>query len=220
VIITQTACNALSMGTEEYRMAPSDVLQDRSLFTGEPCLPPCWYGLHVGESNYDDVLTIVNSLSFIDADSIKTNTVGYNDPATDEQKNGIDIKANCKIPIEQNCLIITVVDNVLREIGSHLNYNVSLGEISENLGPPDFISITRGSGKYNCQIGLIWVNVQVVVYNNQDIPDQAREICTSIQRGEPVSSQLLVEYIVYYDQNWIRSLPRYEIDFKWPGFEK
>jgi len=49
-------------------------VQDETLVTGKPSLPPCWYEIISGETNTQDALNIVKRLSFVDPKSVVETT--------------------------------------------------------------------------------------------------------------------------------------------------
>ncbi len=57
---------------------------DKSLLTDTPCPAPCWYGLELEKSSKADVLTTLQTLSFINSNSIDESAEGYLDPITNK----------------------------------------------------------------------------------------------------------------------------------------
>lgn len=49
-------------------------VQDESLVTTKPCLPPCWYGIYPGQTTLEEAIEIVKGLSFVDPDSVARST--------------------------------------------------------------------------------------------------------------------------------------------------
>jgi len=54
-------------------MPPPPSVQDESLTTGEPCLPPCWYGIHPGQTTLQEAIEIAKGLPFVDPASVIQN---------------------------------------------------------------------------------------------------------------------------------------------------
>lgn len=52
-------------------MPPPPPVQDESLVTGVPCSPPCWYGIHPGQTAVEEAIKIVRGLPFVVSDSLK-----------------------------------------------------------------------------------------------------------------------------------------------------
>ena len=46
-------------------------IQDETLVTGRPCLPPCWHGIIPGETNTQDALNLVKQLPFVDSATVE-----------------------------------------------------------------------------------------------------------------------------------------------------
>jgi len=48
--------------------------QDETLVSGEPCMPPCWYGIFPEETRTQDAINTVTNLSFVNPDSVEETT--------------------------------------------------------------------------------------------------------------------------------------------------
>ncbi len=56
----------------DLRVQPA--VQDETLITGEPCLPPCWYGIIPEETSIRDAVQILTTIPFVDPKSVKETT--------------------------------------------------------------------------------------------------------------------------------------------------
>ncbi len=56
----------------DLRVQPA--VQDETLITGEPCLPPCWYGIIPEETSIRAAVQILMTIPFVDPKSVKETT--------------------------------------------------------------------------------------------------------------------------------------------------
>jgi hypothetical protein len=94
---------------------------DKSLLTGEPCAPPCWYGLVPGESSADEVLSTLRSLPFVDPDSIDEDFISWESSVS---RAGYSIGR------------IRIEEGKIRAIDIDLEYDLTLQELIDVLGEP------------------------------------------------------------------------------------
>lgn len=94
---------------------------DKSLLTGEPCAPPCWYGLVPGESSADEVVSTLKSLPFVDGDSIIEDFITWKSSVmnTDDYVGYIRIE-----------------ENKVELLSIELEYDLTLQELIDVLGEP------------------------------------------------------------------------------------
>lgn len=70
-IITSSGCRRFSCDTGTAYVVTDDQADfvEHSLLTHSPCAPPCWQGIIPGETDEQEVLSILNDLEFVDPDS-------------------------------------------------------------------------------------------------------------------------------------------------------
>lgn len=142
---------------------PSVEQKDMSPFTGIPCAPPCWRGLSLGLSSENEVKSTLNTLSYIKHDSVVFHKMLMPSLNPNEYKQGVEILARC-VSINNECLKLQVVDNILLEVNLLLNYKISFKEAIDYLDNPDFIGYQTPTGeKIYCQILMIWQTKQIIL---------------------------------------------------------
>jgi hypothetical protein len=142
-------------------------LMDKSPFTGNPCAAPCWYGLEIAKSNESEVITAVNSLSFIDEESLKIRSLTMEGFDPKIWVPGKWITADCLRP-KKHCLDVNIADGRLRDIKSTLNYKISFDEVVKDIGNPDKVVRTNYSAEViACYIRLVWTQKQLVLVSKK-----------------------------------------------------
>ncbi len=142
-------------------------LMDKSPFTGAPCAAPCWYGLEITKSNEAEVVSTLKSLSFIDEESLKINSISM--PGFDPNiwVPGKRITANCLQP-RIPCLLVNIADGRLRDIKNILNYQITFDEVVKNISDPDKVVSTNYSAEViACNIRLVWIEKQLVLISKR-----------------------------------------------------
>lgn len=187
---------------------PLPAIIDRSPFTGVPCSAPCWYGLVIGKSSEGEVRSTLEVLPFLDQstiDYVQRKWMPGIAPNIDAQ--GVDVYASCIRP-HQPCVELSVADNVLTRIDILLNYQISVGEIVENLGAPDYVG-TQQSGVEvrTCEVVLIWYSKQLILtsapialYNSSP-----RNDCDVVQDTGKPASNLAMSNVSYRSLPWVDS---------------
>lgn len=143
---------------------PSPDQMDRGPFTGIPCTAPCWHGLIIGQSNENDVMSTLPTLTFINHNTINVHQM-QSLPSLDPSiwGKGVEITANC-ITAEKQCVTIRVVENALTDVVTVMNYNIRVEEAIKYLGNPDYIGFDRAGGEQiACKVYLIWKEKQLVL---------------------------------------------------------
>lgn len=167
---------------------------DLSPFTGIPCAAPCWYGLEVGKSTENDVISVLSTLTFIDQETMRTYKVSMPNYDYGKSAPGILIEANCT-NTNQKCLTLAVIDNILTKIIVGFNYSMSQGAAVEYLGEPDYIGYGNlGSEKIICEVYLVWVDSRLVLATRFEDFEQAEKYCYIVHNeGKAPSSLLILE---------------------------
>lgn len=185
-------------------LAPDQM--DRSTFTGIPCAAPCWYGLVVGRSSEHDVMSTLSTLTFIDQDTVEVfrgtrPTLNYEAFAP-----GAEIAARCTQP-KQQCLTLTVANDILTNITVILNYEMRVDEAIRYLGDPDYIGYQDlGAERIICEAYMVWVGKQLVLATAKFEGRQVETNCDAIRDTERIRSDLLVAEARYMSSTAIESL--------------
>lgn len=190
-------------------------LVDKSLLTGEPCAPPCWYGIIPGKTSETDALGIVNGLEFINRDTIMVHegvrggTVSWQ-TVFDEDSSLVE-----GLSFDES--------GVVYQIGMILRYPMTLQGVIDVIGDPDGLmsSLIMGyDGSANDKsIDIVWFDEGLeapVAY----LPISER---TSSSVVEPDSS---IRYLTYFPSvssvgEYIHIRGKDPADFvQWEGFDK
>jgi hypothetical protein len=179
---------------------PTTDQMDKSPFTGIPCAAPCWYELEIGKSNESDVISTIQTLTFIDQNSVYTHHMlsmsTYDDPQVFAE--GIEVRANC-INTENQCVTVQVVKDILTEISIVLNYQIKVDETIKYLGNPTYVGFDRAGGeRIACRVFLIWNEKKLVLESKifEGI-NAAEKNCFTIEDTGKVSANLLVSEVKY-----------------------
>jgi hypothetical protein len=190
-----TAC-----GIAIAKPTPTPDQMDKSPFTGIPCAGPCWYGLELGKSNENDVISIIPTLTFIDQNSVIYHRMEsmstYEDLRTFGE--GEIILANC-VNTEEQCLTIQVVKNILTEVSVVLNYQIKVDEAIKYLGNPNYIGFDRAGGeRIACRVYLIWSEKQLVLTSKIfEGVSAAEKNCFIVRETGRISPSILVSEVKY-----------------------
>ncbi len=131
---------------------------DRSFLTGDPCTPPCWYGLKLDVSTEDEVMSVLETLPFVDPTSIEIFHPGFHDALTEEYFTATRIYVS---NIGNGSIDVTIAGSVLKLIHSGLNYEITIGEIVNQIGPPDVVYTIPGGESDYCSVDIIWLDKQL-----------------------------------------------------------
>lgn len=112
---------------------------DRSLLTGEPCLPPCWQGITPGESTEEDVAAILEQASFVNTDSLEWL---QDDEGTDVAVMWVspavsDWASPDASPYAMSHIIFGP-DGTVSSISTDLEYELGVQDLIELAGEPDY----------------------------------------------------------------------------------
>lgn len=190
---------------------------DNSVFTSIPCKAPCWYGLELNESTKEEVLTVLNELTFISQSTIQEASVGYWDPILKENLQANLIAANCVQPQERQCVGLTIADGKLKIIGLFPNREIRFDELVNYLGPPDYVSANLIPPVHSpgCSISLFWVSRQIVADHTEK---SNNALCDEVQSGMGIEPSLLVNSITYFLPEYIELSMTSSESYPWAGF--
>lgn len=194
-------------------------LIDRSILTDEPCPAPCWYGLEVGKSGRDEIKKTLETLSFINPDTIDEGPYyDYLDPTTEKYLPAEFISAHCRSN-QRRCVLFVMVNDALESIGLTPNYYLSIEEVVNHLGPPDYSRVALAPdivlipGRSGCiSLFFSWDKKQIMMQSDDEI---GKKLCSSFDKGGGIPPDLAINWIVY-GERYI-AIER-EFGGPWPGF--
>lgn len=193
-------CSTTRIGTLSTPQSTSSTEQmDKSPLTGVPCAAPCWQGLEIGKSNGDEVLATVDTLLFINHQSVETTQVSM--PGIDgEYGSGILIRASCANS-DQQCLSLAVVDNVLTNITVGINYDVKPDEAIAYLGNPDYIGYDNlGAEKVLCEVYMVWRDRRLILAARFNDASGATNYCDVVRDKDKIPAGLLLSQARYMSE--------------------
>jgi len=165
---------------------------DKSPFTGVPCAAPCWQGLEVGKSSERDVIVVLSKLTFINQETVQTYHVSMPNIDYSASAQGILIEANCANPGQQ-CLSLSVIDNVLTRIVIGLNYEIRPNEAIDYLGKPDYVGYDDFSAeKIMCEVYLVWKSSRLVLATKLGDSAGAEKYCYVVRSEGKVPASLQI----------------------------
>jgi hypothetical protein len=194
-IILMIIMGAFLAGCSQFNVSFDQM--DISPFTGIPCAAPCWQGLVIGKSTESEVMSTLQTLTFINQKTVYIHRMSM--PGLD-QKNfgpGAEVTANCIHPSEQ-CLTISVEDGILTGVEVALNYKIRLDEAIEYLGDPDYINYQMlGAENVSCEIQLVWKNRQFVLASVPFTGDMTEKYCDDVKNNGKTVSSLIISKARY-----------------------
>ncbi len=192
-------------------------LMDRSLLTDKPCSAPCWYGLELGKSTKAEVLATLQTLSFADPKTIDETARGYWDYAANEDKAATLITIDCRRPNRPYpvCAGLTVYNDILVDISLSPNFALTLKEVVDHLGPPDYVGAPILMNLTTCQLMFMWVKKQILMEQSEPI---GKTLCEAVRAGQRLDPNLTVDEIEYMLPPWLALAPMEGRDHPWPGF--
>jgi hypothetical protein len=206
------SCNTFHISNTLPTATIDNTLIDKSWLTDEPCKAPCWYGLEIGKTTQSEAKILITKLSFIQSANIKEQK-SYG-------KNKSDILLDYYLPcknVNHSCSIITFRNDILVSIYLIPNYEITIGEVVDELGDPDLTDI--GPVVPNgCIADLIWIQRQMVIrlYENSDASLFKKNMYDTLKEAEYKPSQiLLVESIIFKIPEDITPIFKFR---NWEGF--
>lgn len=168
-------------------------LMDLSILTDEPCPAPCWYSLELNKSTKLDVINTLQTLSFVDANTVQEHPYGYWDHLTDKNLEATLISVDCIEP-QQQCVGLTIANDSLKGIGLFPNYLLTLSDVVNSLGPPDFVRAVILQNKMDCKIILTWMDRQIMMEHDEHL---GKELCNTVNAGNHLNANLRIHRIYY-----------------------
>ncbi len=136
----------------------TNMWQDESLITGEPCAAPCWQGITPGETLWRDARPIVEDLP------------GVKDLQIQEQEGQIGAIWRTNGSDQYCCAIVSnsgeAVDesDVVSYIQIRLAPNITLGELIEAQGAPAYVVNGEEVSEEQAYIVLLYPDIPVIAY--------------------------------------------------------
>ncbi len=197
---------AYNSGCSQPPPVPPAII-DKSPFTGIPCSAPCWHGLMIGKSSESDVRSILPTLTYLNQATIQyVQRVSMSGLETSMTPKGLQIYASCIQP-SQPCLTLSIPDGVLAQIDILLNYQISINEIINDLGPPDYIGYQlMGVETMTCQVELVWYSKQLVLNSASVSWDSSnpKDNCAIVRDKGKIASNLIITGVSYKTIPWIK----------------
>lgn len=191
-------------------------LMDKSLLTDKPCPAPCWYGLELGKSTKAEVLATLQTLSFADPNTIQEVAYGYWDLTTDKNLPATLIGIDCRQP-NQQCVGLTISNNVLVGIGLFPNYELTLSEVVGHLKEPDYVGAVILQDLTTCKLMLMWVKKQIQMERTEP---NGKNLCEAVRAGQRLDPSLTVDAIYYDLPQWFKKIPEEGRDRPWAGLAR
>jgi hypothetical protein len=164
---------------DPYPSAEYDEFIDRSLITGDPCEPPCWYGIEPGDSE-EDTIPKLEGIPFVDTSSIEI------------REDSIIWKDT--IPAEKGGGYLELRQGQVEYVSCQLQYLLTMEEVIDVYGEPHGTSVnaTRGAGGR-------WITVLCIYW-----PQQGFEalIFFELEHNESafILADTVIERIGYYEK--------------------
>jgi len=201
-------------------------LTDRSILTGDPCQPPCWYGLSVGTSTEQEMLRAVGALPFLDPSNLSSQAQRYRDRLEEHTYFGTRYYLECAPPASGTCVAPLVVDGVLKEVIIRPNYDITFSDAVSQLGDPEFVRFIYHGYERECHLVLQWNSKGIMLSGelvDQGVGAKCDKLHTSLLEGESIDPSTRIDtiwYVLPQDMQGPDELndPSYLALFPWRGF--
>jgi len=120
---------------------------DGGLLSGLPCTAPCVYGIRIGETSLDQVIPMLEQN-------------GLSECQTEESASWIGITCGYSVVVQ-----VDKATSIVNATGFYPSVPISLAEIIEKYGEPDFVSIqAEGSAEASTShMSLFWDELKMMV---------------------------------------------------------
>ena len=120
---------------------------DGGLLSGLPCAAPCVYGIRIGETPLDQVIPILEQN-------------GLSDCQTEDSASWIGITCGYSVVVQ-----VDKPTNLVNATGFYPSIPISLGEIIEKYGEPDFVALRAEDSPDgpSSRITLFWDSLRMTV---------------------------------------------------------
>jgi len=186
---------------------------DRSIFTGDPCSPPCWHGLILDVSTAQDVYQVLQGLPFVDQGSIREwNTVWFDDEIA------IEIHYKCKALGSDSCGGILLSDGTAKRIWFSVGNYATTESLIDRFGIPTYVDLGMwGVEIPGCTIDLVWADHGVMA----SYGSRKTKTCDQLRDGIGFNHTLAFNSIMYlHTDSFTNNLCSACERIQWPGFEE
>jgi hypothetical protein len=217
VIVLTASCSKNNQ--PELKLDSSEI--DDSWRTGQPCPAPCWYGLVPGSSSIDEVFEKTIGLTFIDSQNLKEDEYQrWNGESMELIKT---INLPCHNLPNVSCVLVRSKGNPILEIVQFPHYSVTFIEFVEEFGTPDgFIAEPTSVEGKECSITLLWKSRQTRIESFKEVSffPFGKDLCIEIRKnGNRIPPDLIVNRIIFMEENLTNELIAREGFSQWVGFE-
>ncbi len=196
--------------------------QYNSFVSGGLCSPPCWNGLRICQSHIDETTELLRSSNFLDIGSVELNDIVGNTSQCNEiidDKENVALSIMCKYDDERICARLNFYDDILDSVSYYPNYKLSLEELIEVFGDPEYVSIQPwGAECMACDMDLFYPKINLVIGHSSNECSAWEKRCRYVIDGEPLDLSIQVTYIGILPDSFFeqRDMANY---YSWPGFE-
>jgi hypothetical protein len=202
-------------------------LIDRSWLTDEPCRAPCWYGLEPEKSTKGEAIFTVKELPFVNPESMIVTELYTSYWWRGSERRGIpsqDISFEYKDYPKVICVVMLVEKDISERLAWFILFplfNISFGEVVDQIGPPDFIHYSRSNAEVKgCYVDLLWIERQMELTHIEERRGRLeKDLCDRIEEANNrVPSELTVFQVVYLRRSEVEYKTSLKWYFPWNGF--
>ena len=218
-LILVLSISACSYNKSENNIPSTPVpinLQDRSWLTGEPCSPPCWYGLYVDHSEEEEVLEVLKTLPFIMADKMATSEAGGGNYLTGEYYTTTKFQAPI---IGDKSVVLKIGEGVLVNVWFSLNYDILLDEVVKEIDAPDVVNIYPVRETDFCDFEFFWLEKQLIL-STRLAGKNCENTWSEIAHGSPISYSFVIDSVEIIYQDWLTAFLKDNRGYPWPGLKE
>lgn len=221
VAVLSISCGSTPLTSKETvePTLPPDLV-DMSWLTGEPCNPPCWYGLSVGDTGKEKALDLIDEIPSLQPNQIEEYESQYWDPEDEDVKTSELISIPCMLPRDSICSQLEFVDGLLVRIVLFPNFSVTFDMVVDKIGEPDYVTARPIYPEIgNCEVRLIWIERHLMTTYFETQESSGRDLCRQISiEAQRVPARLPVISVVIESAKILDLLPIDGEDFPWAGF--
>jgi hypothetical protein len=208
VLLAVLILSCTVFGTSSNQNNPeftADPRVDRSFVTGEPCNAPCWYGLRLGESTLEDIRTTLPELPFVDNSQYEQSTGDFG-----PNEKLFVVRCTYSTNVDFCTTLTTSKDGKLSKIIIIVAYELTLQTAIEDLGDPNFYTVSPSPNQDVCYVEIYWPEKNIVA----SINDSPRErLCTGAE-NEQIDLDSQIKSLIYTDIS-LQDQQKYE-GLPWP----
>jgi len=201
--LTPTFTNRIE--TESPNPSPINIqtkmlnIGDGGLLSGQPCESPCFFGIRIGETGLDQVISILKNNGISPCYEITSGTGDVDNVSFIGC--GVDGWDVTVIPNSQTSLV--------DEISYGLSVQISVGDVIEKYREPDFIQVMRGYNNKNEKIviaSLFWdiISMEIALPTIIEPEEQIYKIekNTIVQGIDFMSEEIYLRYSREFSIPW------------------